>query len=293
MIERMWLGLPTVIGMLLGVGVVAIAWGLRRTHPRLADALAALDPEPVAGPMVDLSARSLSERVGLWAYRRWPWGLLPGQARLLELQGRPVAEFFADKVVLMLVGAALPTMAAGLFASLGPVPLGVALAGAIGGWFLPDLQLVRGAGRRRVEAADALFTFVDLVVLERLANRSATQSLEAAARVCDSPLNRSIRAALDRARLTQTPPYGELRVLAERLGLPQLADVADVMQLDEQGAAIADTLRARVRELRGAHLAESVARAHETSERMTVYMALPAMILGLVFLIPPLLRLIS
>ncbi|GAB3708274.1 type II secretion system F family protein [Mariniluteicoccus flavus] len=288
-------GLAMAIGMLAGFGLVAIALGLRRTHPRLADALAALDPDPLPAGGLDLTARTTSERLGLWAYRHSPVPLLPGQVQLLELQRKPIAEFYADKLVLTLLGAALPAVAGALFASLlpGPVPFVAALAGAVGGWFLPDLLLRREAGRVRSDAHEALFTFFDLIILERLANRSATQSLEAASRVSASPLFCSIRGALDRARLEQRPPYAELRRLADRLRLPELADIADVMQLDESGAAVSDTLRARVRELRDAHLTDQRTRAHEVSERMTLWMALPAMVFGLVFLIPPLMRLLA
>lgn len=288
-------GLAVVVGMLVGFGVVAVVAGLRRTHPRLADALAALDPEPVTVPALDLSARSASERIGLWVFLHAPVPLLPGQARVLELQRKPIAEFYADKLVWCLIGAVLPALGGLLLGSLlpGPVPFVAAVAGAVAGWFVPDVMLRRSASRVRVDAQEALFTFFDLVILERLANRSATQSLEAAARVSANPLFRSVRGALDRARLEQRPPYAELRRLAERVRLPELADIADVLQLDESGAAVSDALRARVRELRDAHLAEERRRAHEVSERMTLFMALPAMIFGLVFLIPPLMRLLT
>lgn len=138
-----------------------------------------------------------------------------------------------------------------------------------------------------------MFTFFDLVSLERMANLSATQALESAAAASDSPLFVSIRGALLRARLEQRPPYAELRRLADRLQLPQLADIADVMQLDETGAAVTTTLRARVRELRDAHLTEAQVAAHAVSERMTIFMAIPAMVFGLIFLTPPLLRLVG
>lgn len=292
---RAMTGAAVLLGMLIALGIVLVGAGARRTHPRLGDALAALDPDTTVAPTLDLSARSRSERVGLWLYRRAPVPLLVGQARLLELQNKPIAEFYADKLVWCVIGAVLPALAGLLFGSAlpGPVPFAVALAAAIGGWFVPDLLLRRATNRVRNDAREALLTYFDLVILERLANRSATQSLEAASRVSTSPLFRNIRGALDRARLQQRPPYAELRRLAERLRLPELGDIADIMQLDESGAAVVDTLRARVRELRDAHLAENRRRAHEVSERMTLWMALPALLFGLVFLIPPLMRLLT
>ena len=104
------------------------------------------------------------------------------------------------------------------------------------------------------------------------------------------PLFLQIRTALERARLEQQSPYDELRRLADQLELPELADVADVMQLDETGAALSGTLRARVRELRDAHLTREQIKASAAAEGMTIYMTLPALIFGLIFLVAAMLK---
>jgi hypothetical protein len=88
-------------------------------------------------------------------------------------------------------------------------------------------------------------------------------------------------------------PYDELKAEARRLDLPALSDLADVMRLDESGASLAGTLRARVRELRDAHLTDLKIAASDVSERMTVFMVIPSLVFGLVFLLPPILRLIA
>lgn len=291
-------GLVLLTGMVTVGGLVAVAYGMRRVHPRLADALAELDGRPGDGsPLAPIGAASGSERAGLWLYQHSPIPLHSSQLRLLELRNKSVAEFFADKLVLALLGLSVPTILGAVFTIAVGIPVTVpvllALLGLIAGWFTPDLLLQRAGERSRSDAQEALFSYFDLVTLERLANRSATQSLQSAAMTSEHPLFLSIRGALLRARLEQQAPYAELRRLAERLRLPQLADVADVMQLDEQGAAVAGTLRARVRELRDAHLTEARVAAHAVSERMTVFMAIPAMVFGLIFLVPPLIRLIG
>jgi CHASE3 domain sensor protein len=81
--------------------------------------------------------------------------------------------------------------------------------------------------------------------------------------------------------------------LAAELNLPQLDDVADVMQLDESGAALSDALRARVRELRDAHLSREQLAASAAAEGMTIYMTLPALICGAIFMVAALLRLVG
>ena len=124
------------------------------------------------------------------------------------------------------------------------VPLLAGGAAAALAFFVPDLLLLRDTKRVRSSAVESLLVYIDLVTLERLANASATQALHNAAQVSDAPLFAQIRGALERARLEQHSPYGELRRLADDMNLPELTDVANVMQLDETGAALSGALRA-------------------------------------------------
>lgn len=279
-------------GAALALGAWAIAGGLRVPAARLGDALALLSsegggPSPSSGGEEDWGGRVRG---------MLPVPVSPGQHRALAMRGMTVESFFAEKAVWSLVGLCLPAVVGTAFSLLVGVawlvPVGAALVGGVMGFFVPDLLLLRGAAPAREDAGEALLTFLDLVTLERLANQSATQALHSAAGLSDSPLFRRLRAALERARLEQRPPYTELRQLADELDLPELADVADVMRLDEQGASLTGALRARVRELRDAHLTRAVMAAQEVSERMTLVMVLPALVFGLMFLVPPLLRLV-
>ena len=281
--------------MLLAGGAAAVVLGLRSGVPRLD---AALDRAADGGGHV--SARdvgpvhSTSERLGALAYRTVPVPLSPGQRRALQLQDKSIAEFYADKVVMAVVGALTPALLGTLIGlSLGhltPTPVLLALVGAVGGFFAPDLLLARSGAATRSGAVAALLVFMDLVTLERLANASATQALHNAAGLSEVALFVQIRTALERARLEQQSPYAELRRLAEAMNLPELADVADVMQLDETGAALSGTLRARVRELRDAHLSAEQMRASADAEGMTIYMTLPALAFGLILLTAALLQ---
>ena len=193
-----------------------------------------------------------------------------------------------------LVGAVLPAVAGvvlgWLTGAVGPLPALAALGGAVVGFFVPDLLLRRTAAAVRVNAVEALLLYIELVTLERLTNASAPQALHNAAQLSEVPLFLQIRSALERARLEQQPPYAELRRLAGQLDLPELADVADVMQLDETGAALSGALRARVKELRDAHLTTEQIRASAEAEGMTLYMTLPALVFGLIFLVAALLK---
>lgn len=302
-----WILVVAVLGGCVGLGAIVLVRGLRPAVPTLKDGLALLDTGPAAaaldltgnsapGPGADLTDRgSRLDRLGRWLETHPLTPLSVAQRRALDARGVPVAEFMSEKVAYALIGAVTPGVVAGCVGFLAGwtplVPIGVAVGGAVVGWFLPDLSLRRRAPAARQDLAEALFTYFDLVTLERLANRSATQSLAAAAAVSDAPLFVQIRAALDRARLEQRPPYAHLRALGAHLELPELADIADVMQMEESGASLTGALRARVRELRDAHLSSQKIAATKISEQMTVFMVVPSMVFALVFLVPPLLRL--
>lgn len=283
-------------GALLAAGLVALVAAAVPVTPQLDAALERAsesgrgsDRRRDAGPVT-----SRSERLGAALYRRAPVPLSDRQRRALELQDKSIAEFYADKAVMALVGAVLPAVVGvvlgWLTGAVGPLPALAALAGAVVGFFVPDLLLRRTAAAVRVNAVEALLLYIELVTLERLTNASAPQALHNAAQLSEVPLFLQIRSALERARLEQQPPYPELRRLAGQLDLPELADVADVMQLDETGAALSGALRARVKELRDAHLTTEQIRASAEAEGMTLYMTLPALVFGLIFLVAALLK---
>jgi len=295
----MTLVLVLAVGVLVAAGVLCLLGVLVPAAPQLEAALQRAGGDGRTGERGhDLGPlTSRSERLGALLYRRSPLPLGEGQRRALRLQDKSIAEFYADKAVMAVIGAALPAVVGTVLGlvtgSTSALPLALSLVGAVVGFFVPDLLLRRASGVVRSGALEALLLYLELVTLERLANASAAQALQNAAVLSDTPLFVQLRSALERARLEQQPPYGELRRLATQLDLPELGDVADVMQLDETGAALSGALRARVRELRDAHLSAEQIKANTDAEGMTVYMTLPAMIFGLIFLVAALLKIFS
>jgi tight adherence protein C len=295
----MIISIVLISGMLIAAGLGCLIVAFARSTPRLEAALERIGtdsvnrlPSNAIGPI-----RSRSERLGAFTYRVVPIPLSNGQRRALRLQDKAIAEFYADKAVMAIIGAVLPGLAGVAFTyltgALSPIPAIAAVAGAVIGFFIPDLLLGRTTDNAHTGAAEALLVYIDLVTLERLTNASATQALSNAAALSDVPLFVQIRTALERARLEQQSPYAELRRLSDELRLPELADIADVMQLDETGAALSGTLRARVRELRDAHLTREQIKASAAAEGMTIYMTLPALIFGLIFLVAAMLRILA
>lgn len=285
--------LATTFGALGAFGVWAILHGaLAPVDPRLGDALDLLDgrlQRPVAQPGAD--------RLGSWLLNTVRRPVSEQHQRLLRLTGRSIEHHYTLKAL----GAAAGFLTPLLVAALGSwaFDAGFAVVALISpftallGFFLPDLLLSAADHDITEDATEALLTYFDLVMLERLANQSGSQSLRAAASVSDITVFALIRETLERARLEQRAPYADLRQLGGELGLPALNDIADVMSLDESGASLASALQARVSELRDAHLTNAKLAAAEISERMTFFMVVPALVFAGFFLVPPLLRLMA
>lgn len=287
-----WIAIIAVATAMAGLWMIVIATSGRQI--RLADAVALLDsqpfeqlPEPVRG----------WGRIGSILTVRLGASLTPAQERNLRLQGKTLSDFFVMKLLGLLAGFVFPLLVAAIvrpwIASGVFVPLIVSLAGGIVGWIWPNIRLHQRQDATRDDASESINTLFDLVVLERLANLSGVQSLEAAASISNTPLFSEITTALDRARLEQRAPWGDLERLAHDIDLPALAELADVMRLDEQGASLSSALLARTRDLRDAHLTKMKMQAHQVSERMTVWMTAPVMVFALAFLVPPILNIWS
>lgn len=281
-------------GALAAFGLWALAGLLLPVRPRLADALDLLDgrlsaiPEPTGTGL---------DRLGGWLRVRLRRPVSAATLRRLRIAGRSVNRHYAHKALAGLAGLVLPSLVAGVLAvtiSAGvAAPAVTGLVLGVAGFFLPDVLLRSADSERTEDATESLLTYFDLVTLERLANSSGSQSLRAAAALSDVTVFTAIRDALERARLEQRAPYDELQRLGRELELPALVDVAAVMALDESGAALSGALRARVRELRDAHLTQSRIAASAVSERMAFFMVIPSIVFGLFFLVPPILRLLD
>lgn len=286
--------LATLTGALLMAGVWALALVRVAPHPRLEDAFDLLDGR--RQPPEEADEPGLS-RLGAWVRGRSGLAVADDTRRRLRMVGVSVDRHVAHKAVGALVGLILPGLVGGWFSwltgSFAVIPLTLSLVGGLVGFIAPDILLRNQDKAVTEDATEALLTFFDLVTLERLANQSGSQALRAAAATSDVTVFVAIRGALERARLEQRAPYAELQRLGHELELPALVDIADVMKLDESGAALSSALRARVKELRDAHLTAMKIAAAEVSERMGVLMVIPSLLFGLLFLIPPLLRLVA
>ena len=292
--------------LLLGGGLIGAAgglllWYLMPSEPRLSDVLARLSPGSVTAhdrtSGATAAAPSRVERLGQWGLKSLPasaWSMTPTrELRLLQI---PLARYHGEKVAWALGGLLLGPLLTAFLALLGwnlPVALPVAasLLLAVGGFFIPDYNVRDDAKKARREFSRALASYIDLVGLERASGSGPRQSLEIAAGVGDSWVFQRLGEELARTRWSGVTPWESLTELSTELGLPELADLADIMRLSgEDGAQVWGSLRARSAGMRTAMLNVEKARAAEISERMTLPMSLLGMVFLAILITPALLR---
>lgn len=288
-------------GGLIGGAGALLLWHLVPTDPDLGDTLARLSPVSAADKAREAAtAPSRVERLGQWGLARLPtsaWTATPTkELRLLQI---PVARYHGEKIAYALGGLVLGPLLTGLWVLLGwSVPVAIPTIGSLAlaavGFFLPDYNVRDEAKKARRDFARALASYIDLVALERVSGSGPRQALEVAAEVGDSWVFQRLGEELARTRWSGVTPWESLEELGDELGLPELADLADIMRLSgEDGAQVWGTLRARSAGMRAAMLNAEKTKAAEISERMTV----PMSMLGVVFLAlvmtPALLRVLS
>ena len=286
-------------GVLVGLGVALLLWQLAPAHPDLADALQRLSPRAHRVEAIPGAADS-RQRLGVWALKRLPaavWARTP--TRDLALLRIPLARFYGEKVLYAVVGLCIPPLLTALFYLLDlPLPVVIPVVATIGlatvMFWLPDVNVRDDAKKARAEFARALSAYIDLVALERHSGSGTRQAMEVAADVGDDWVFRRLGEELARSRWSGLPPWQALHVLSTELGLPELADLADIMRLSgQEGAQVYGNLRARSAGMRSAMLNAELAKANEIGERMSI----PMSILGVIFLAllicPALLRILG
>lgn len=217
------------------------------------------------------------------ARRRWQsWAMatlartsdLPSVARDLAVCGMTPEYHAVAKLTFAVVGAGLPLGVVAVWAVADiVVPVGVvalaAMAGGVVGFFVPDRVLARRAARRRRDFRYALSVFADLVVIVLTGGGGPLTALRRAAAAGSGWAFSELRQALEIARLQRASPWPALRALGERLGSPDLVELAASVELaGKTGASVRESLRAQAASVRDQELAEAEAEAIADAERM-------------------------
>ena len=274
------------LGAGIGAGLCMIARGLRPPRLSLADALAA--PRRGNRPAVPLrttrSNEGLMARVGRPIAQAWPRDtprkLSDSLRNDLAVLERLPEQHLAEKLACALVGLLLVPCIVALLGLAG-VGLPLFLAAwptillAIAGFFVHDLAVRSDAAKRRRDLRRALSAFIDLTVVALAGGSGVEGALQSAATIGDGPAFRSIRHALDGARLTREAPWTALERLGREMGVPELEEAAASVGLSgTEGARVRQSLAARASSLRSHRRADAEAEAHMATQRMTVTMVL-------------------
>lgn len=287
-------------GAISAGGVVAlIAWALP-TQPDLADVAARLSPARTRRPGPVQNPAGAGERLGSWAHQVLParvWAATP--RRELSLLGVSPARHYGKKTAFAAGAAVLVPTVSALAAVAGlalplVIPVIATLALAAAAFVVPDLAVREAAKSARIEFTRALSAYIDLVALERNAGAGPRQAMEDAAAVGDSWVFSRIGQELARSRLIGLPPWDALQALSEELGLPELAELGDIMRLSgEEGAQVYATLRARSAAMRAKLTSDDLAEANATSEKMTIPMSALALVFLALLITPSVFRLLA
>ncbi len=197
----------------------------------------------------------------------------------LELVDRTTERHALDKLLGGIAGLLVPNLAALGLASMGiGPPLGLvavlSLGTAVLGFLMPDFLLRDEAEKRRRAFRHALSSYLDLVNVLLAGGAGIETALYAAADAGDGWGYQTIRSALRRARLTGQSPWDTFAVLADDLGINELAELAaNVSLAGSHGARIRASLAAKADTLRGHQVAETEAGAEAATERMTIPVA--------------------
>jgi tight adherence protein C len=285
---------PMLLGAMVGLGVVASCRLLFPPEPPLQ---AAIDRLNRRSQLAHITGTRQREGFGVRLERSVgaPVGRLLRNLGLrldpleadLRLIGRTLEQHFADKVVLGILGLALPMLVGvtwGLAGAGAPVAAS-ALAGVVLGvvfFFAPDLNVRSEAGKRRRSFKHALGSYLDLVVISLAGGAGVESALRDAGKVGRGWAYDQLRNALEVTAFTGETPWAALARLGDELGVTELVELsASVSLAGTEGARVRDSLAAKAASLRDHALTDAEAEAEATTERM----ALPVVLLFLGFLV--------
>ncbi|GAA3588320.1 hypothetical protein GCM10022222_86100 [Amycolatopsis ultiminotia] len=295
-------------------GAVAVLLGALGAAALLCLLLVVLHPAPVnvAAALAELDDRTRRQADGVSPRSRWSsrvqlaaaqasrsanpwWGIPTADLDMLDRTAEHYLLrrlFWAGTATVVVIVLALLAWLAGIDLSTAVTGLALLVA-AVAGSMVPVLAVKEDATRARDEFRRATATYLDLVAQERATGRAPSQALDEAASVSDSWVFARIRRTLGRALHAGHTPWEALALLGKRMGVAELADLADILAAAADGAAIYTTLLAKSSALRAAALAADKADANSRSQRLALPVALLLTAFLLLVLYPAMLRLLG
>jgi tight adherence protein C len=264
-------------GLGTGVGLWLIVVGWLPRPPRLDRALDA----PYGHARRAEADALASGWAGRWGRPAVRWltrlGLpLASTRRDLATVDKPVDVHLAEQATAAIFGLLAPPVFATLLALAGmtpgfAMPAAASLVLAVAGFLAPELSVHSDAAKHRAAFRDALSSFLDLVVISLAAGSGVDQALDEAAAIGSGPAYAELRYALTEARLARVPPWDILAVLGQRLGVPELQQLAATVGMaGMEGARVRSSLRSRAVALRDRQLTDAEGQANSATERMSL-----------------------
>ncbi|NUR24446.1 MAG: secretion system protein [Catenulispora sp.] len=288
MTVNFWLAVSVLGGAVAGYGIYLLIVQFRPATPALGPALRRLHPAPVGA--VD-PAPPVIARVPASSFKLTD--LIRARAADLEIIGRSERDHALAITASALLGMIVPALATLVVVVLRldvslAIPIFVTLAfAALAGW-LAHRDVVTKAKAARVEFVRALCTYATLTAHQVRSGHGAVEAMERAAGICHGWPYARLRGALLTAQLQMNPPWDEMRALAARIEVGELATFADIMRsAGTDGAQVYSTLRAQAESLRDHIRVRAVERAKTRTSHLDIPTTMLIMIL-LTLLIYPL-----
>ncbi|AJC61991.1 Type II secretion system F domain protein (plasmid) [Streptomyces sp. 769] len=267
-----------VYGAMVGGGAFLVVRELLPSRPDLGSVLDRLEnTTPAQATVRQGAAKSavLTERVGARILAS-AGERLSVPRRDLDLLGISPAKHVGDKVIGAVGGFAMPQMALALAAAAGihlpfVLPLFVSVAFAAMMWVSADTNVHSKAVKLRLEYRYAVASLMERARLQRGAHAAPEKALYETAAVGDGRVYVRIRAALEQAKLSGTPPWDALKAMSEQLDVPELAGPADTFaHAGTEGANIIAALENQSRTLRKRLQTDIQSEANADSEKAVV-----------------------
>ncbi|MGQ0631505.1 MAG: type II secretion system F family protein [Sporichthyaceae bacterium] len=280
----------------LGAALVGLAALLLPSRPGLLAAVGRLDAARTAAPAApraDTGTSMTSRQAQLGRLAGARLGSLARPGRLpnapagrheadLAITARNDEAFLGRKVLTgfygfcLLPATALLLSAAGVWLPAGALVIGAPALG-VSFYLLPDIALRREADARRRDFRRALSCYLDLVAMSLAGGRGAPQALPEAAALSDGWAHQLIADALASVRLTGASHWRGLGELGERIGVPELCELAGSLALvGDHGARVRDTLTARAATLRRRAITDAEGQAAQADQAMRIAQVLLA-----------------
>lgn len=272
-----------------GVGLWALAVWLFPPRAPLSQLVTRLHSSPAPPPLLAPAEGGWAVRLGTPFTGALRAAGLPGSGvrKDLAITDRSPDRHLAEKAALAVTGLLLPAVLEGVLALGGralpwPLPVGVAIALAAGGFLLPDVTMRAAANKQRLAFRHAFSAYLNLVQILLAGGAGVESALHDAANSGQGWAFQQLRRALTTAELTRTSPWTTLEQLGDELSIPELTELAAALSLaGTEGSKIRASLAAKATALRSRESTDAEGQANAATERM----ALPAMLMAIGFVL--------